>query len=105
MGCKLHALKQILASTLRNALLYVTYICIMETKLTLSMEDKVIAAAKDYAKKHNISLSMLVKNYFSSLTNTEKREDVLPILKKLSGILPADTNEKSYKDYLADKYK
>jgi hypothetical protein len=77
----------------------------METKLTLSMEDKVIAAAKKYAKKHNISLSMLVKNYFSSLTKKEKTEDILPVLKTLSGILPADTNADDYKDYLAKKYK
>ena len=36
----------------------------MNTKLTLTVEKKVIAKAKSYAKKQNRSLSKLVENYF-----------------------------------------
>ena len=40
----------------------------MTTKLTLTMEDKVIDSAKKYAQKNGKSLSHLVENYLKSIT-------------------------------------
>ena len=43
----------------------------MTTKLTLTMEDKVIDSAKKYAQKNGKSLSNLVENYLKSITTKE----------------------------------
>lgn len=39
----------------------------MNTKLTLRMDESLIAAAKDYAAKHGSSVSQMVANYFAAL--------------------------------------
>ena len=44
----------------------------MTTKLTLTMEDKVIDSAKKYAQKNGKSLSNLVENYLKSITTKEQ---------------------------------
>ncbi|HLW41172.1 MAG TPA: DUF6364 family protein [Flavobacterium sp.] len=79
----------------------------MDTKLTLNMDESLIKRMKIYAKRNNVSLSFLVKNYFSSLITDEENEDIVeptPLVKSLSGILPADLNKKEYYDYLDKKY-
>jgi predicted HicB family RNase H-like nuclease len=40
----------------------------MDSKLTLKLNDSVIAKAKQYAKEHNISLSRMIENYLTSIT-------------------------------------
>ena len=70
----------------------------MTTKLTLTMEDKVIDSAKKYAQKNGKSLSHLVENYLKSITAKESKEVVLsPKVAKLMGVikLPDDYNYKS----------
>jgi hypothetical protein len=39
----------------------------MNTKLTLRMDESLIAAAKDYAAAHGSSVSQMVANYFAAL--------------------------------------
>ena len=41
----------------------------MTTKLTLTIEDKVIDSAKEYAKLKGKSLSHLVENYLKSISS------------------------------------
>jgi hypothetical protein len=43
----------------------------MTTKLTLTMEDKVISSAKKYARQKGKSLSDIVENYLKSISGTE----------------------------------
>lgn len=81
----------------------------MNTKLTLKLNKDVIGKAKSYAKRRRTSLSLLVENYFKSLTTeTENSEkDLAPIVEELSGIIeiPQDFNlKKEYVDYLIEKY-
>jgi hypothetical protein len=40
----------------------------MNTKLTLSIDEEVIQAAKDFAKKNNRSVSKLVEEYLVTLS-------------------------------------
>lgn len=47
----------------------------MKTKLTLTMEKKVIEKAKRYAKNKNRSLSDIVENYFKLLTLKERKQN------------------------------
>ncbi|MGI8597750.1 MAG: DUF6364 family protein [Chitinophagaceae bacterium] len=82
----------------------------METKLTLSMEKKIIEEAKKYAKKRNTSLSGLIKNYLLNLTQPDKKQhdQITPLVKDLSGILSEDIVKDfkhQYADHLKKKYK
>lgn len=84
---------------------------IMETKLTLRLNDNVIERAKIYARSHKISLSKMIESYLDSITiQTEKENKILitPLVESLSGVidLPADYDyKKEYRDYLEEKYK
>jgi hypothetical protein len=70
----------------------------MTTKLTLSLDDKVIRKAKRYAKDSGRSVSELVENYFRSLTGPEdtRAEDLTASVKFLMGsfIAPPDLDYK-----------
>ncbi len=62
----------------------------MNTKLTLSMEKKIIEMAKEYAKETGLSLSEIVENYFKFITLNRKKiksKQLSPKVKKLRGIL------------------
>ena len=81
----------------------------MTTKLTLSVEEKVIERAKIYAKKTGRSLSEIVEVYLESITseNPGENEDISPKLRKLIGSikLPRNFNEeKIRREYLEKKY-
>ncbi len=75
----------------------------MTTKLTLTLNKKIIESAKIYAEKNKISLSKLVEFYFKSLTrdNIHHIENLSPITKELSGIAKIKTT-KSDKKLLED---
>ena len=47
----------------------------MTTKLTLTIDDSVIAIAKKYAKQNGKSLSDIVENYLLSLSSKGKTEE------------------------------
>ncbi len=82
----------------------------METKLTLRLNDSVIARAKIYAKSQRISLSKMIESYLDSLTREEdsdKKINITPLVESLSGVinLPPDFDYKNeYADYLTKKY-
>ena len=83
----------------------------METKLTLRLNDNVIERAKNYARRHKISLSKMIESYLDSITKQKEEENKIPItplVDSLSGVidLPADFDYKrNYRDYLENKYK
>jgi len=79
----------------------------MKTKLTLVLEEEIIATAKQYAKESGRSLSEIVANYFKRLAspstaNTEKKtKSDTPITDSLVGILKAPKDfEGDYKKLL-----
>lgn len=81
----------------------------MTTKLTLTIEEKVIDSAKRYAQKKGKSLSHLVENYLKSITSEtrDKEENISPKVLKLMGVikLPKDFNYKTeLGNALAKKY-
>ena len=82
---------------------------VVDTKLTLKLDQSVIEKAKDYAKKQRTSLSRLIENYLLNITREKETDsEITPLIRSLSGIinLPDDYNHKQgYKDYLANKYK
>jgi hypothetical protein len=66
----------------------------MTTKLTLTLDDKVIKRAKRYARAKGRSVSELVESYFKSLTEPDKEspEKLAPAVKSLMGSFKAPAN-------------
>jgi len=67
----------------------------MTTKLTLSIDEKLVQTAKDYAQSKNTSVSKLVSNYLSTLNSGVKltdASDLSPKLKKLTGAFKVPKN-------------
>ena len=69
----------------------------MTTKLTLTVEKSVIEQAKSYAKNTGRSLSEIIENYLTTITNDKVENNLSPKLKKLVGAvnLPEDFDEKA----------
>jgi len=82
---------------------------VMDKKLTLSLNEKIIETAKHYAKSNNISLSKLIESYLATLTKREKKEtEITPLVKSLSGVISIDDDfdvKDEYAKYLMEKYK
>lgn len=77
----------------------------MQTKLTLRLEEQLIANAKCHAKQTGKSLSQMVADYFALLEKKAPVPVLPPITTALKGCLqPADLNEQAYHAYLEDKY-
>jgi hypothetical protein len=79
---------------------------LMNTKLTLRLDEDLIKKVKTYAAKRGISLSELVANYFAMLLVERDKEDELPPkLASLKGILKnKNIHENDYKKYVERKY-
>jgi hypothetical protein len=80
----------------------------METKLTLRLKKRVIDQAKKYANDHETSLSKLIENYLSAITNESRTiEKISPLVQSLSGIVQLSDNEDpkgNYQEHLKEKY-
>lgn len=77
----------------------------MQTKLTLTVDQDVIQNAKDYAKKHERSLSNIVEEYLKSLSSIKsrnKKTTYSKIVKELKGSVKDPNRNKSYKELLQD---
>jgi hypothetical protein len=78
----------------------------MNTKLTLTIEQELIAQAKKYAKNKGRSLSDIVENYFKVLTKKSVTEsdsiEISPKVKALMGSIKLPDNF-DYKKVLSDE--
>jgi|TARA_B100001778_G_C18546607_1_gene610949 hypothetical protein len=79
----------------------------MDAKLTLKLDKEIIKRAKQYAQDKNTSLSKLIENILSKVTDkTSFQTETTPLVDGLSGILSLDKMDKEdYRDYLEEKYK
>ena len=82
----------------------------MNTKLTLRMDENLIAQAKVYAAKEGRSLSELVGTYFARISESkvtpQSRTRSYPLTDALWGVLEgSNLDESDYKKYLEDKHK
>ena len=73
-------------------------------KLTLSIDEDVIRRARQYSKRHGVSISRLVTNYLRGLAESGTRDALSPTVRRLRGILPADVSVDQYRKHLQDKY-
>lgn len=79
----------------------------MNTKLTLSIDEKVIEKAKDYARAQGRSLSNIVEEYLKSISKTQKSKSAPkfhPLVDELCGSMNIP-KEKSYDEILGEALK
>ena len=79
----------------------------MNTKLTLSVESRLIQEAKEVAKKHGKSLSNLIEQYLKTLTApaSEKNEETSALMKlKGSFLATIESHDNILLDALNKKY-
>ena len=80
----------------------------MQTKLTLRLEDHLIAQAKARAQRHGKSLSQLVADYFLQLDEplAAPPEPLPPVVASLRGALKggAGLDEADWREHLRAKY-
>ncbi len=78
------------------------------SKLTLHVDENLIAAAKEEAAGRQVSVSKLVSDFFRVLSvkhNSKSGDSVPPITQSLLGCIPdADADKEAYVDYLEKKY-
>jgi len=83
----------------------------MSTKLTLRLDEQLIAAAKDYARANGRSVSVLVADYFAQLSGQTQRVPAAtptasPITAQLRGALKnAQITEADHQAHLAAKHR
>ncbi len=79
----------------------------MNTKLTLSVDQRVVDAAKKYAKSHKTSVSKLVENYFLDLIYTKPKK-YPKVIEEMIGVAEVEHPDYDYKaaklEYLTNKY-
>jgi hypothetical protein len=74
-------------------------------KLTLSVDDRVVSRAKQYAKRRGVSVSEMVEAYLAAVAGPfSPATGALPILRSVRGVLKnADIHQ--YRKHLAAKYR
>ena len=75
-----------------------------KTKLTVRVDRQWLKAAKKYAKRNNTSLSRLISLYLRSLAVEDEPLVSTPILRRVSGILPADVSREEHTAHIEKKY-
>ena len=77
---------------------------VMNTKLTLTIEEEIILRAKKYAKQNGRSLSAIIENYLKIITKEEPRvkKEITPLVKSLKGSFKAPQNYDYKKELLKD---
>lgn len=84
----------------------------MDSKLTLKLNESVIERAKVYASKRKLSLSRLIENYLDSITRAETDGfEISPFVKSIATgkSIPADVDLKAlrteYIDFSEEKHR
>jgi Family of unknown function (DUF6364) len=73
------------------------------SKLTLSVNDRIISQAKRYAKQQGVSVSKMVEAYLSAVAEPQPAPDT-PVLGLVRGSLKRDGLQ-AYRKHLAAKYR
>ncbi len=82
---------------------------VMNTKLTLTIEQSIIEKAKSFAKDKGRSLSDIIENYLKIITqeNSTIETEITPLVQSLQGSFKAPENfdyKKELRNRLSKKY-
>ncbi|HUG53185.1 MAG TPA: DUF6364 family protein [Vicinamibacteria bacterium] len=77
------------------------------SKLTLSVDEKVVERAKRYASRRRTSVSRLVEVYLDALSRpVDGDQDLPPVTRRLRGVLKGrKLPREDYVEYLERKYR
>jgi Family of unknown function (DUF6364) len=74
------------------------------SKLTLSVDERIVSRAKRYAKRRGVSVSQMVESYLAAVAEPSPAMYDAPILRSVRGSLKK-ANLDEYKKHLAAKYR
>lgn len=78
----------------------------MNTKLTLRLDDKLIARAKRHSADSGKSISQLVADFFTLIDVKDSGVEVTPRVRSLRGVLAGSgLDEGDYHRHLEEKYR
>jgi hypothetical protein len=78
----------------------------MNTKLTLRLDDKLIASAKRHSAESGKSVSQLVSDFFALMDAQDAEVDITPRVRSLRGVLAGSgLDESDYRRHLEEKYR
>jgi len=78
----------------------------MKTKLTLRLDDKLIASAKRHSAESGKSVSQLVSDFFALMDAQDAEVDITPRVRSLRGVLAGSgLDESDYRRHLEEKYR
>lgn len=78
----------------------------MNTKLTLRLDDRLIASAKRHSAQSGKSVSQLVSDYFALIDANDREAVVTPRVRSLRGVLAGSgLDEKDYRRHLEAKHR
>ena len=77
----------------------------MNTKLTLRLDDKLIASAKRRSAESGKSISQLVSDFFALMDARDSQVDITPRVRSLRGVLAGSAlDEADYRRHLEEKH-
>lgn len=77
----------------------------MDTKLTLRMDDELVAEAKSYAARHGKSVSRMFGDFIGSLRVQQHGEEFPPVTGSLLGVMRGcRVSEADYRRHLSEKH-
>lgn len=77
----------------------------MNTKLTLRLDDALIAKAKEHSSRSGKSLSRLVGDFFALIDSAETGTEITPRVRSLRGVLAGSgLDEHDYRRHLEEKH-
>ncbi|MCZ7663789.1 MAG: DUF6364 family protein [Thermoleophilia bacterium] len=78
----------------------------MNTKLTLRLDDKLIASAKRHSAESGKSVSQMVADFFALIDAQDRDVDITPRVRSLRGVLAGSgVDESDYRRHLEEKYR
>ena len=78
----------------------------MNTKLTLRLDDKLIAGAKRHSAESGKSISQLVADFFALIDAPDRDVEITPRVRALRGVLAGSgLDESDYRRHLEEKYR
>jgi hypothetical protein len=78
----------------------------MNTKLTLRLDDRLIASAKRHSAESGKSVSQLVSDFFALIDAHDRDVDITPRVRSLRGVLAGSgLDESDYRRHLEEKYR
>jgi len=78
----------------------------MNTKLTLRLDEKLIASAKRHSAESGKSVSRLVSDFFALIDAEDSDVDITPRVRSLRGVLAGSgLDESDYRRHLEEEYR